>query len=117
TPLGMKHTRLGKTLPAQRAAGEVKYYDKHTGSAVVGPDLGKKVALPYGAWYIEAMDAHGGWIASAPDLLRFACSFDNTTTHRLLKPADINLMFARPKGPAGFDPNGQPKDAYYAGIL
>jgi N-acyl-D-amino-acid deacylase len=111
-PLGMKHTRVGKTLLAQRAPGEVKYYDKHRDIAVVGPDRGKKVPLPYGAWYIEAMDAHGGWIASAPDLLRFACSFDKTG-HRLLKPADINLMFARPKGPAGYDPNGKAKDDYY----
>ncbi|HYT92757.1 MAG TPA: serine hydrolase domain-containing protein [Gemmataceae bacterium] len=113
TPLGMKHTRVGKTLLAQRAPGEVKYYDKHKGIAVVGPDLGKKAPSPYGAWYIEAMDAHGGWIASAPDLLRFACSFDKTAPQRLLKPANINLMFARPKGPAGYDAKGKPREGYY----
>jgi N-acyl-D-amino-acid deacylase len=114
TPLGMKHTRLGKTLPGQRAPGEVKYYDAgHRGPAVVGPDLGKKVPTPYGTWYIEAMDAHGGWVSSAPDLLRFACSFDRTAPHKLLGPADVKLAFARPKGPAGYDLNGSPRDVYY----
>src|SRR5262249_38653171 len=102
-PLGMKHTRLGKSLLSERAPGEVKYYDReHFGPAVVGPNLGKKVPTPYGAFYIEAMDAHGGWISSAPDLLRFACSYDKTPPHRLLKPADVALTFARPKGPSGY---------------
>ncbi|HEX2722881.1 MAG TPA: serine hydrolase [Gemmatimonadaceae bacterium] len=30
----------------------------------------------YGAFYIEAMDSHGGWVSSAVDLLRFMSGVD-----------------------------------------
>src|SRR6185295_18883724 len=72
-PLGIRRMRLGKTLAAQRADGEVRYYDERdrTGLAVVGT-IGERVPTPYGAWSLEAMDAHGGWIGSAVDLVRFA---------------------------------------------
>ena len=59
--------RLGRTLPAGRADGEVRYYDStgRKGWGVMPGVFGKRVARPYGTWYLEAMDAHGGWIASA----------------------------------------------------
>jgi N-acyl-D-amino-acid deacylase len=75
-PLGITGMRLGHTLEEQRAKGEVKYYDPGEGRAVRGPQFGKKVPLPYGAWNLEAMDAHGGWIASAVDVARFASALD-----------------------------------------
>jgi N-acyl-D-amino-acid deacylase len=114
-PLEMKATRLGKTLLSGRAPGEVKYYDEQgrKAPAVLGPDLGRLVPTPYGAWCLEAMDAHGGWVASAPDLLRFARAFDADSPHRLLKPAGLRTAFARPEGPAGYGPKGKPLDAYY----
>jgi N-acyl-D-amino-acid deacylase len=121
-PLGMKHARLGRTLLKHRAPGEVKYYCRkggdrgkvETGPSVFAPDVGKQVPLPYGAWCIEAMDAHGGWIVSAPDLLRFARSFDANAPHKLLKPATVRDAFARRKGPSGFGPKGKPRLSYYA---
>jgi N-acyl-D-amino-acid deacylase len=75
-PLGITGMRLGHTLEEQRAKGEVKYYDAGEGRAVRGPQFGKKVPFPYGAWNLEAMDAHGGWIASAVDVARFASALD-----------------------------------------
>lgn len=68
---------------------------------------------PYGEFYLEAMDSHGGWIASAVDLLRFA-SFDSPATCKVLNPAGIAAMFARPAGPLGVDEQGKPKIHYYA---
>ena len=62
----------------------------------------EKVAPPYGAWNLEAMDSHGGWIASAPDLVRFAMGCDeaaaepNSTRKSLLTRAMIDEMFAKP---------------------
>lgn len=56
-PLGVTRMRIGSD---ERADGEVEYHGKSA----------------YGAWSVEAMDAHGGWIASAPDLVRFALSAD-----------------------------------------
>jgi N-acyl-D-amino-acid deacylase len=113
-PLHMIDTQLGKTL--ERATAEVKYIDRkgRMGPAVVGPDLGKRVPVPYGAWYLEAMDAHGGWISSAPDLVRFAAAFDNPQSCPILKADSICTMFAPPAGNAGHDDQGNPRKQYYA---
>jgi CubicO group peptidase (beta-lactamase class C family) len=105
--------RIGRTLPDQRAKGEVKYYDTDKGPAVLGPQLGKLVPEPYGAWYLEAMDAHGGWIASAPDLIQFATAFDRPAQCKILQAKSIAQMFARPQGLAGYTPKGKPLEEYY----
>jgi CubicO group peptidase (beta-lactamase class C family) len=70
--------------------------------------------LPYGAWCVEAMDAHGGWLASAPDLVRFASAFNDPRRGKVLKPKSMEIMFARPPGAAGREADGKPRDAYYA---
>jgi len=114
-PLDIRRMRLGRTAIAQRAPSEVTYYvdRSHSGAAVSGTTRAG-VPLPYGAWSLEAMDSHGGWLASAPDLVRFACAFDVPATCKILRPASITTMFARPEGPAGFDASGKPKQVYYA---
>ncbi|MCR4414853.1 MAG: beta-lactamase family protein [Thermoguttaceae bacterium] len=113
--LGIGRMRLGKTLAELRAPDEVTYYDArgHKAPAVVGK-IGRETPVPYGAFYLEAMDAHGGWIASAVDLVRFASAFDVPQACKVLSPASIETMFARPEGPAGFESDGTPKAAYYA---
>ena len=63
-PLKIQETQLGQTL--KQAKNEVHYFDIKKGTAVLGPNVGKPVARPYGAWHLEAMDAHGGWISTAP---------------------------------------------------
>jgi N-acyl-D-amino-acid deacylase len=112
-PLHMSNTRLGKTL--EHAKGEVRYVDLkgRTAAAVVGPERGKQVPLPYGTWYLEAMDAHGGWLSSAPDLVRFGSSFDDPAKCPILKADNIRTMFARPAGRPGHDKAGKPLDSYY----
>jgi N-acyl-D-amino-acid deacylase len=114
-PLGIRQARVGKTLLTERAPREVKYYDyrKRTDRAVVGPDLGKQVPLPYGTWYLEAMDAHGGWIASAVDLVRFGSAFDAATPRGLLGPQRLETLFARPAGTVGETADGKPRRSYY----
>lgn len=113
--LGIRRMRLGKTLPDGRAEGEVKYYDEQnrTARAVVGPQPRKQVPLPYGAFNLEAMDAHGGWIASAVDLVRFASTFDDPAQSKLLKAESIRTMFARPEKEPGLKADGEPKSTYY----
>jgi len=112
--LGIYRMRLGKTLPTQRVAGEVAYYANkgRTAPAAVG-SIGERVPSPYGAWSLEAMDSHGGWLASAVDLVRFAAAFDVPAACKILRPESIATMFARPDGAAGHETGGKPKVAYY----
>jgi CubicO group peptidase (beta-lactamase class C family) len=112
-PLGIERMRLGRTLPDERGRGEVKYYADGEGVAVMGPHLGKPVPWPYGAWCIESMDSHGGWIASAEDLVRFAAAFNRPKQCKILDAKSIQTMFARPPGAAGENKKGKPADSWY----
>lgn len=116
-PRGIRSMRLGRTRLDERAPGEVRYVtpNEATGPSVFAADLGKPVPQPYGCWNLEAMDAHGGWIASAVDLVRFASALgkDNGSTPRLLEPKTVDLMFAPPDGATGFEADGSPKVFYY----
>ena len=93
-PLGITDMRLGKTLTA--AKGEVKYVDaaRPTGPSVFAGTLGRKVPSPYGAWYLEAMDSHGGWIASAVDLARFGGAFDQPDRFPAYKGVNLEHRFS-----------------------
>jgi N-acyl-D-amino-acid deacylase len=113
-PLGIHTMRIGATRLDGRAAGEVRYYQPGTGKSVFEPDLDRQVPWPYGGWYLEAMDAHGGWIASAVDLARFASAFDDPDRCPILSRDSITTMFTRPPGQAGYGEDGKPKDVYYS---
>jgi len=109
-PLGVHQPRLGRTLPEQRQANEVKYHSQKTGQTVHSHSK-TIVPSPYGAWNIENMDAHGGWLASAVDLLRFAVSFHDPEESPILNQSSLETMFALPKHikPEAYVPG----DAYY----
>jgi CubicO group peptidase (beta-lactamase class C family) len=109
-PLGIVKMKLGRTLISDKAFKEVHYYDEEgrTGPAIVGPLIGEPVPLPYGTWCFEVMDSHGGWIASAVDLVRFSAALDKTAERKILHPASIKTMFARPQS------GGTSSDVYYA---
>ncbi len=115
SPLGIRSMRLGKTrLPDRCALDEVRYYDPEQGPSVFAADLGQSVPRPYGAFYIEAMDAHGGWLASAVDLARFATAFDDPDKCPILSRASIEQMVARPSAQAGSDADDKPDSFYYS---
>lgn len=103
-PMGITGMRLGRSLLGERAPGEVRYYPVTGAPArpVFTSVKDKDVPWPYGGFNLEAMDAHGGWLASAVDLVRFASSID-----RVLDAKTQALMVERP---AGLDP----ESAYYA---
>ncbi|HBO43148.1 MAG TPA: D-aminoacylase [Planctomycetaceae bacterium] len=114
-PIGIRHMRLGKNLPEDRAPGEVTYYDSgnRAGRAVSGPNIGEPAPLPYGVEMIETMDANGGWIASAVDLVRFASALDDPKRCKVLDETTIRAMLAPPEGPVGHLPDGSPRPSYY----
>lgn len=101
-PLGIRAMRLGKSRLEQRyVPDEVQYYDPQQGPSVFACDLGQSVPRPYGSFYLEAMDAHGGWLASAVDLARFAVAFDDPDRCPILCRASIEQMHDRPIGDDG----------------
>jgi N-acyl-D-amino-acid deacylase len=91
---------------------------------VFATDLHQPVPAPYGEWCLEAMDSHGGWIATASDLARFAAAFDDPDSCPVLSRESIDMMFARPPGIAGpgiaglglagHEENGSEKPVYYS---
>jgi N-acyl-D-amino-acid deacylase len=100
-PLGSTSPRLGKTrIDDNSIDDEVKYYCPDLESSVFAKDLGLPVPTPYGGFNLEAMDAHGGWTASAIDLVRFASAFDEPQNCKILNEEAATRMFARPEGPA-----------------
>jgi CubicO group peptidase (beta-lactamase class C family) len=100
-PAGITRMREGRSLAKDRAPGEVRYYD-YPGAGLatsVFPPPPADVPGPYGGFYLEAMDSHGGWIASSVDLLKFLDSLDGLRPPALLQPASIGLMTGRPAPP------------------
>lgn len=71
-PCGIGDMRISGNTPADRARREVVYY------ASIGEN-------PYNM-NVRRMDSHGGWLASAPDLVRFA------TRLNLLRPQSVAEM-------------------------
>ncbi len=96
-PMGITDMKIGGTRLSDRAAGEVKYYGLPGGSTQSVFPGGGRVPWPYGGWYLEAMDSHGGWIASAVDVLRFMVHVDGRSSPSdILKSSTSSTMTARP---------------------
>ncbi|MBX6333599.1 MAG: serine hydrolase [Gemmatimonadaceae bacterium] len=107
-PMGITRMRIGGSRLADRAEGEVHYYDPGTTASVFSGE--GTVRWPDGGFYLEAMDAHGGWIASTIDLLRFLTHIDpRTATTPFLSAATVSTMLAHPPAPLWMG-----ADAWYA---
>jgi N-acyl-D-amino-acid deacylase len=101
TQVGLDDVRIGHTQLAFAAPGEVHYYDYPGAELVqsVFPNISRWVPEPYGGFYLEDMDSHGAWIASAVDIVRFAASVDGAKPPSLLSPAMVQEMVSRPPPP------------------
>ena len=60
------------------------------------------------------MDSHGGWIATATDLAKFAAAFDDPDDCPILSRESIDWMHRRPPGRAGREENGEEKPVFYS---
>jgi CubicO group peptidase (beta-lactamase class C family) len=101
TPMGITDMKIGHTLLRFAAPNEVHYYD-YPGAQLarpVFPNMTGSVPWPYGGFYLEDMDSHGGWIASAVDIVRFAASIDGAKPPAFLGPAMVQQMSGRPPAP------------------
>ena len=93
-PLGISEMQVGRTLYENKAPNEVKYYD-FPGSSLAYSiyGTGERVPWPYGGFHLEGRDAHGGWIASAIDLVRLLVAVDGFDTKPdILSQSSIQLM-------------------------
>lgn len=117
-PAGVTAARLGATL--HTAENESHYYmaaesKEDMEGKPVFPDLPDKVPSPCGRWSLEAMDAHGAWIACAEDMVRFAMSLtDIGKTTPFRKQETWEMLIAPPPGAPGHDAAGAVKADFYA---
>ena len=62
--VGIRYLDADQVLAALRLSPAASVFDE------------TQVPWPYGGFCLEAMDAHGGWLASAVDLARFAAALE-----------------------------------------
>ncbi len=82
-PAGVTSMQIAGDTAADRAADEVVYYGQGEN--------------PYDM-KVARMDAHGGWIATPIDLLRFLGNVDGRDDNHLLKAATVTTMTTTPAG-------------------
>ena len=97
-PLGITRMQIGHSNLEDRVPGEVTYESKGES--------------PYGSFNLENMDSHGGWLASAPELARFAVAFDDANNCPILSASSIETMFSLPATEAR--EKYKPGEKYYA---
>jgi N-acyl-D-amino-acid deacylase len=109
-PLGITRMRIGHSR--ESGPSEVKYYtpDAETAKSVFDKST---VPWPYGGFYLEAMDSHGGWLASAVDLARFAAGLQDPSACPILQSSTLSMMYERPAAPVSRDASGKPNSSYY----
>jgi len=107
-PLGIRDMRQGVSPASGRAEGEVKYYMPASGLTD-----GETGTEPYTGFHVEAMDSHGGWLASAVDLARFAAALDDPARVSWLSAEARRLLFEPPAPPASRNADGSLQPPYY----
>jgi N-acyl-D-amino-acid deacylase len=111
-PIGIKRMHIGASL--QSGEGESRYYTADNAQAEsVFPQAPGRVPEPYGGFSMEVMDAHGGWVASAVEVARFAAAMDDPKASPLLKRETMELMYQPPAPPAWRKADGRLEAAYY----
>ncbi|MGB0135337.1 serine hydrolase domain-containing protein, partial [Dokdonella sp.] len=96
-PIGVRNMRLGRSQLSLRAPNEVGYNSGIMRTTVMD-DSGALVPYEYGAFNIENMDSHGGWISSAVEMVRIASNLDNpSASDAILDQASISRMFSLPE--------------------
>jgi CubicO group peptidase (beta-lactamase class C family) len=82
SPLGITRMQIGNSYLEDRAPTEVKYESKSESV--------------YDTFNLQNMDSHGGWLASAPELARYATTFDDANNCPILSAGSIETIFSLP---------------------
>lgn len=92
-PLGIYDMNQGKNLLADKQEREGEYVGNNGATTLSCYGDGTYVPWEYGGFSVEAMDAHGGWIASSRDMLKLLAAVDGFATKPdILTPATIAVM-------------------------
>ena len=93
-PIGIFDMALARNLPDEKAPYEVTYYEP--GDAVLKPSIyGTDSLVPasYGGNDIEALGGAGGWLATAPDLMKLLLAIDGFDSKKdILSHESITFM-------------------------
>jgi len=93
-PLGIYDMHIGKSSPEARSRNEVSYYVLGKDSRCYSVDgKGELGSQNYGGNNIELLGAAGGWVASAPELIKFIVAVDGFPEKPdILSDESIDLM-------------------------
>ncbi len=96
-PIGIHDMHLGKSYLHEKYANEVKYYGTGKTKRVYSIDgSGEYVPIYYGGNNIELLGAAGGWVASAPELIKFLTAIDGFTTQPDILSKKTLVMMTNP---------------------
>lgn len=91
-PLGICDMHIGSNLLADKRRREAEYQGNGY-QTLSCYDTGNLVPWEYGGFSVEAMDAHGGWIATARDLVRLLSAVDGfSSCPDILSAATLDEM-------------------------
>ncbi len=93
-PLGIYDMHIGHSFYDERYPNEVRYYELgKPGKCYAYNGSGKLVPITYGGNNIELLGAAGGWVASAPELLKLIISVDGFESKAdILSQESIEMM-------------------------
>jgi CubicO group peptidase (beta-lactamase class C family) len=97
-PLDIHDMHIGKSYYHEKFPNEVRYHSSAGKMTTYSMDgSGEKVPIYYGGNNIELLGPAGGWVASAPELIKFLTAVDGFPEQPdILSPETIALM-ADPK--------------------
>ncbi len=93
-PLGIYDMHIGSSFYDDKLPNEVRYYELGKSNDCYAYDgSGELVPVPYGGNNIELLGAAGGWVASAPELLKLVISIDGFESKAdILSESTIDMM-------------------------
>lgn len=91
-PINICDMHVGRSLLQDKMEREVEYEGNgYTNLSAFGG--GQQVPWEYGGWVLKAMSAHGGWIATARDLVQLVLAVDGFSSKPdILTSGTINQM-------------------------
>jgi len=96
-PLDIHDMHIGRSLYHEKFPNEVRYYEPPGSSMIQSFDgSGRMVPKSYGGNNIELLGAAGGWVASAPEMVKFISAVDGFDSIKDILPDSIIYLMSDP---------------------